>query len=123
MKKIMLTLMAVLSMSISAFASNVSARESSYMLSDSIRSININSLAKYLELPAENKKTFGNVYDTFKNKMNKALKMEDSKEKKEMIDKAIRYDLRNVASMLDSEQYHKYLRIFNATLKNKGISK
>lgn len=121
MKKIMLTLMAVLSMSISAFASNVSARESSYMLSDSIRSININSLAKYLELPAENKKTFGNVYDTFKNKMNKALKMEDSKEKKEMIDKAIRYDLRNVASMLDSEQYHKYLRIFNATLKNKGI--
>jgi hypothetical protein len=121
MKKIMLTLMAVLSMSISAFASNVSARESSYMLSDSIRSININSLAKYLELPAENKKTFGNVYDTFKNKMNKALKMEDSKEKNEMIDKAIRYDLRNVASMLDSEQYHKYLRIFNATLKNKGI--
>lgn len=121
MKKIMLTLMAVLSMSISAFASNVSTRESSYMLSDSIRSININSLAKYLELPAENKKTFGNVYDTFKNKMNKALKMEDSKEKNEMIDKAIRYDLRNVASMLDSEQYHKYLRIFNATLKNKGI--
>ena len=121
MKKIMLTLMAVLSMSISTFASNVSARESSYMLSDSIRSININSLAKYLELPAENKKTFGNVYDTFKNKMNKALKMEDSKEKNEMIDKAIRYDLRNVASMLDSEQYHKYLRIFNATLKNKGI--
>lgn len=121
MKKIMLTLMAVLSMSISAFASNVSARESSYMLSDSIRSININSLAKYLELPAENKKAFGNVYDTFKNKMNKALKMEDSKEKNEMIDKAIRYDLRNVASMLDSEQYHKYLRIFNATLKNKGI--
>ena len=121
MKKIMLTLMAVLTMSISAFASNVSARESSYILSDSIRSININSLAKYLELPAENKKTFGNVYDTFKNKMNKALKMEDSKEKNEMIDKAIRYDLRNVASMLDSEQYHKYLRIFNATLKNKGI--
>ena len=121
MKKIMLTLVAVLSMSISAFASNVSARESSYMLSDSIRSININSLAKYLELSAENKKTFGNVYDTFKNKMNKALKMEDSKEKNEMIDKAIRYDLRNVASMLDSEQYHKYLRIFNATLKNKGI--
>ena len=91
------------------------------MFSDSIRSININSLAKYLELPAENKKTFGNVYDTFKNKMNKALKMEDSKEKNKMIDKAIRYDLRNVASMLDSEQYHKYLRIFNATLKNKGI--
>ena len=44
-------------------------------------------------------------------------------ERKEMVDKAIKKDIRYMHYVLTGEQYRKYLMILNATVNNRGLNK
>lgn len=47
----------------------------------------------------------------------------NNSDRKEIIDKAIKNDLKYVRSVLTDSQYRKYLVLLNTTLNNRGINK
>jgi len=85
--------------------------------------ININSLARYLELSQDQIDFVGDVQKAFSEGLRCAAVSDSKEARKNMVKNAIDYDLKNLSYALTEEQYKKYLKVLNLTLINRGIEK
>lgn len=121
MKKIVLTLMAVLSMT-SAFAADEKGNAKN--MSDMYEmNFNIYSLSDALELQSGQFELVRDGQETFSKEMGKAKYAKDEVSRKAIVDKALARNVKYMSDVLDRTQYHKYLMLLNATINNRGIDK
>lgn len=83
--------------------------------------VNINSLARYLELSQDQLSIVEDIQMAFSDGVRYAAIMPTDERRKNMINNAIEYDLQNMKYVLSKEQYKKYLKVLNQTLINRGI--
>lgn len=105
----------------SAKASTMDIKKSDVTTEAYALNININSLGKYLDLTQEQKEEVAIIEKSFSDAMQEASLMEDDNVRQHMMDNAIDLNLKNLKIMLDGKQYHKYLKVLNATLNNRGL--
>lgn len=120
MKKIVLTLVAMMSMTM-AFAGNTNAKaaemENAYDMH-----INIRRLATTLGLNTDQMESVNDLYNNFCVEMLNASAAKDE-EKSEMVDAAVKRNLTYMAYVLDNSQLKKYTLLLDTTLKNRGLKK
>ena len=122
MKKIVLTLVALMSMTMT-FAE--SASKNIATVNNSNKSIynmtvNMKKLAKALELTDEQVEGVSEIHNTFSSEMMNAAEY-GNEERAKLVEKAINKDLAYMNTVLNKDQYHKYLTLLNVTLVNRGM--
>ena len=122
MKKIVLTLVALMSMTMT-FAE--SASKNIATVNNSNKSIynmtfNMKKLAKALELTDEQVEGVAEIHKTFSSEMMNAAEY-GNEERAKLVEKAINKDLAYMNTVLNKDQYHKYLTLLNVTLVNRGM--
>lgn len=126
MKKIVLTLAALTSMSM-AFAEGAdnAKNATATAAADAAKyemNINVHSLSNTLRLDNEKTEFVTYISDDFANDMAKAAVAKGDKREK-LYKKAVNKNLAYMHTVLSSRQYRKYLQILNATLVNRGLEK
>lgn len=111
MKKIILSLVAVLSMSVSVNAANSGDTDRNAM----------NSLEKVLNLDGYQSKVTEQAGQTLQDAFQTALQNTDEQARKQEMKRAVTRNLRSVRGSLDYSQYKKYLQLMNVTLQNRGL--
>lgn len=120
MKRLFLTVMAVLSMTLT-FAENENLNSADNTKAYSM-TVNYGKLAEYLGLSFDQQELVQDVHTSFcADMMNAAGTTGD--ERKAMVDKAIEKDLKYMRHILTNDQYRKYLVVLNATFNNRGLEK
>ena len=119
MKKMILTVVAVMSMSMSAFADNANASNTQNVESYDM-TINMRKLAVALDMTFDQMESTEDVHRMFCKEMMIAAHA-SNEERVEMVEKAVKKDLRYMHYILNEEQYHKYLLLLNTTLHNRGL--
>ena len=120
MKKIILTVAMVMATCFPVVAEETKTNEVNNVEAYDIN-VNINSLARYLELSQDQKGIVEDIQIAFSNGMKCAAAMPTDERRKNMIGNAVEYDLQNMKYVLNKEQYRKYLKVLNQTLNNRGI--
>ena len=115
MKKIVLTLVALMSMT-TIFAENegMNTTEAYNM------TVNMKNLARTLNLSKDQVESVAEVHKTFSSEMVFAAQY-GKEERTKMVDKAINKDLAYMNYILNKDQYHKYVMLLNVTLANRGL--
>ena len=121
MKKIFLTMVALLCMT-TAFAKNESAAPESTNVAAYDLNININKLTDALNLTNDQKEAVENIYNMFNTEMSYAAQYCNS-EREVMVKRAIDTDVKHMSYVLNDEQMSKSMAILNATIKNRGLIK
>ncbi|MCD8202477.1 MAG: hypothetical protein LUD48_02400, partial [Prevotella sp.] len=85
-------------------------------------SVNYTKLADYLELTAEQLEDVKDIHNEFCADMMNATE-ETGESRKFMVKNAVYKDLTYMRYVLDNDQYHKYLKVLNATFNNRGLNK
>ena len=114
MKKIVLTVMAVMSLTM-ASASNASSAV------DYTMDVNMNSLARTLSLTEEQRKAVEDIQATFRMDMDNVAAA-DTSDRAKLTHEALRHTLKRISAVLDHDQMRTYLRILNITFINRGIN-
>lgn len=114
MKKIVLTVMAVMSLTM-ASASNASSAV------DYTMDVNMNSLARTLSLTEEQRKVVEDIQATFRMDMDNVAAA-DTSDRAKLTHEALRHTLKRISAVLDHDQMRTYLRILNITFINRGIN-
>jgi len=83
-------------------------------------SVNYWRLGDVLNLDADQREKVEYIHDMFCTDMRRAAYAKADK-RQERLDKAVRKDLRYMRSVLDNEQYHKYVQLLNTTFVNRGL--
>ena len=122
MKKVVLMMAMLLATNLSVSAEDLKSNNTNMVEAYDIN-ININSLAKYLELSKDQIESVENVQRVFSESLKFASTYDSKEARKNMVKNAIEYDLRNLNYILTNSQYKKYVTILNATLNNRGIEK
>jgi hypothetical protein len=115
MKKIVLTLVALMSMT-TIYAENegMNTTEAYNM------TVNMKNLARTLNLSKDQVESVAEVHKTFSSEMVFAAQY-GKEERTKMVDKAINKDLAYMNYILNKDQYHKYVMLLNVTLANRGL--
>ena len=115
MKKIVLTLVALMSMT-TTFAENegMNTTEAYNM------TVNMKSLAHALGLTNDQVESVAEVHKTFSTEMMFAAQY-GKDERSKMVEKAVNKDLAYMHTILNKDQYRKYLTLLNVTLVNRGL--
>ena len=82
--------------------------------------INIRKLASALSLTSDQVEAVEDIHRTFNAEMMVAAQA-NKDERAELVDKAIKKDVRYMHYVLDQKQYRTYLMLLNATLINRGL--
>ena len=122
MKKVVLMMAMLLATNLSVSAEDLKSNKTNMVEAYDIN-ININSLAKYLELSKDQIESVENVQRVFLESLKFASTYDSKEARKNMVKNAIEYDLRNLNYILTNSQYKKYVTVLNATLNNRGIEK
>ena len=122
MKKVVLMMAMLLATNLSVSAEDLKSNKANMVEAYDIN-ININSLAKYLELSKDQIESVENVQRVFSESLKFASTYDSKEARKNMVKNAIEYDLRNLNYILTNSQYKKYVTILNTTLNNRGIEK
>ncbi|MDY3848782.1 MAG: hypothetical protein SOZ58_10775 [Prevotella sp.] len=120
MKKMIWTVMAVLSMTITTFAKDENANANNAMSAFDM-SVKMNKLSQALNLTTDQTESVADVHHTFCGEMMVAAQANDD-DRKELMMKAVNKDLKYMHYILNKDQYRKYLLILNATLNNRGLN-
>lgn len=120
MKKIILTVAMVMATCFPVVAEETKTSELNNVEAYDIN-VNINSLARYLELSQDQLSIVEDIQMAFSDGVRYAAIMPTDERRKNMIDNAIEYDLQNMKYVLSKEQYKRYLKVLNQTLINRGI--
>lgn len=120
MKKIVLTVMAMLSMTLTYAEGEKMNVEQNLKLYD--MSVNQIKLAMCLGLDFEQMDAVEMIHNEFCNDMKKAAVAPED-QKKDLLDMAVNKDLRYMHWVLDRRQYRKYQQLLNVTLVNRGLKK
>ena len=115
MKKIVLTLVALMSMT-TIFAENegMNTTEAYNM------TVNMKNLARTLNLSKDQVESVAEVHKTFSSEMVFAAQY-GKEERTKMVEKAINKDLAYMNYILNKDQYRKYVMLLNTTLVNRGL--
>ena len=119
MKKLILSVALLLATSLTVSAEGENSNSINMVEAYDIE-INVNSLARFLELSVDQRTPVEDVQKVFTESLRCAAVMgNDSRNR--MVKNAIDYDLNHMRYILNDEQYKKYVRILNVTLTNRGI--
>ncbi|MFV0544759.1 MAG: hypothetical protein ACK5ND_00920 [Bacteroides sp.] len=114
MKRLGLTLAVVLSLGLTAAASNKQPASPKWE-----GNINVEKLTKYLDLNGIQSEEVSNICEYFSDQMSQAGASRYKQDQK--LRNAIYGNLKLMKQTLTDAQYAKYLTVMNMTLKNKGI--
>ena len=118
MKRLFLTMVAVLSMTMT-FAENENAASVNTTEAYDM-TVNMKKLAQTLNLTTDQVESVAEIYKTFAAEMMFAAQNK-GEERDKMVDKALKKNLAYMDYILDKEQYRMYVRILNVTLVNRGL--
>ena len=115
MKKIVLTMVALMSMTMT-FAENegMNATEAYDM------TVNMKKLSQALGLTMDQVESVAEVHKTFSSEMMFAAQY-GKDERTKMVEKAVNKDLAYMNYILNKDQYRKYVMLLNTTLTNRGL--
>ena len=82
--------------------------------------VNMRKLAVTLELNSDQMEAVQDIHTAFCNDMLLAA-YAHADERKELVDQAVKKDVRYMHYILDEKQYKMYLTLLNATLTNRGL--
>jgi len=119
MKKIVFMIMAMMSMTL-AFAENENANNTQATEAYDM-TVNMNKLASALSMTNDQVEVVEQIHHTFCNEMLFAAHAEKG-QREELVEKAVKKDVRFMSYVLTKEQYRKYLILLNATLHNRGLA-
>lgn len=83
-------------------------------------SVNMRKLAVTLELTFDQMEAVQDIHNSFCNEMMEAAYAE-SDNRKALVDRAVKQDVRYMRYVLNDKQYRTYLLLLNATLRNRGL--
>ena len=118
MKKIVLMVVAMLSMTMS-YAENEN-NNTVQNIDAYDMSVNMRKLAVTLDLNADQMEAVKDIHRNFCNEMMLAA-YANSDERATLVDNAVKKDLRYMHYVLDHKQYKTYLTLLNVTLQNRGL--
>ena len=118
MKKIVLMVVAMLSMTMS-YAENENA-ENTLSVEAYDMTVNMRKLAVTLGMTFDQMEAVEEIHRHFCAEMMFAANA-NKDEREELVDKAVKKDVRYMRYILDQEQYRKYLILLNTTLRNRGL--
>ena len=120
MKKVFLLMVMLFAMSVYSFAEDNNATEIERIERYDIK-VNTKRLGEYLHLSTDQYDAVETVVDEFSNDMRFAAvecgNTNRGKVTKNAIDKNVKY----MSYILNKDQYHKYLMVLNATIRNRKI--
>ncbi|MBQ9637686.1 MAG: hypothetical protein IJV36_07345 [Prevotella sp.] len=120
MKKIVLTLMAMLSMTMASADEKNTTVDNNAQAYD--MTVNYSKLAMCLGLDFDQMDAVKFIHDHFCEEMKNAAEA-PKEEQGELMNKAVLRDLRYMRNVLDRRQYRKYQQLLNTTLVNRGLIK
>ena len=121
MKKMILTMVAMLSMTL-AYAEGENANSVNNVAAYDM-SCNMNKLAEALSLTADQREAVENIYQTFTAEMMFAAQYYSNDQRNEMVKKAIDKNVAWMNYVLNDKQRHTYLLLLNTTINNRGLNK
>ena len=117
----MMTLVAMLSMTTVAFAedenTNAVKNVEAYNMT-----VNMDKLSNALMLSVSQREAVENIHNVFNTEMIYAAQY-GKNERDNMVKRAIDTDVKRMRSVLSAEQMHTYLLLLNTTLNNRGLNK
>ena len=120
MKKVILMLVMLFTMSMYSFAEDANANEVNVIEQYDLK-VNLRKLGLFLQLSSDQMDGMTTVETEFQNDLMFAA-VECTKENRKAVTKnAINKHLQHVHYVLNKEQYHKYLMLLNATIRNRKI--
>ena len=114
MKRLGLTLMAAVCLTVSAFAAGNQPTTAKWE-----GNINVTKLSKYLKLSADQHEEVMNICEFFNEQMSRATNSRKNQEK--LLHNAVYGNLKLMKKTLNEKQYADYAKVLNVTLQNKGI--
>ena len=120
MKKMILTMVAMLSMTM-AFAEGENAASVNNVEAYDM-SVNMNKLSEALALTADQKEAVSEIHHTFSAEMLFAAQY-NNEERKVRVNDAIEKDVKWMRYVLNDKQMRKYLVLLNTTINNRGLNK
>ena len=124
MKKLMCVVALMLGMSTATFGSDISFYDTentnSLMVNYNIN-VNAKSLVRYLNLSEDQESLVIEFQRTFEKSLLSASNIDNNSKRDLIVDNAIKSNLRNMNCILTNEQYRKYTRVLNVSLKNRNI--
>ena len=112
MKKVFMTLVAVMAVSVSMVAA---PKAEKYTIN-----FNSHSIARYLSMSNDQVADMERVHDNFSREMKKAEQADDAN-REELTKKAVMRDISYMRTILNETQFRKYNAVLNATLTNRGL--
>ena len=120
MKKMMMTLVAVLSMT-TAFAEGENTNAVNNLEAYKM-DVNINKLADALKLADNQKEAVENIHYVLSTEMTYAAQYGEA-DRDAMVKNALKTDVKRMKRVLNADQMRKYLMLLNITLNNRGLNK
>ena len=102
------------------FAENETASNLNTTEAYDLKTVNMYKLGQALSLSKDQLESFAEIHKTFSAELLYAAQA-SGEEREKMMDKAINKNLAYMNYILSPEQYHKYLRLLNVTLLNRGL--
>lgn len=122
MKKMILMAVALLSMTTATFAADENTTATTAAAAYNLTNVNMSSLAKALKLDWDQEEAVDDIHKNFSADMMDAAAANKA-DRATLVDKAVKKDLRYMHAVLDTDQYHTYVMLLNATLNNRGLNK
>jgi hypothetical protein len=117
MKKVFLMLVMLFTMSVYSFAEDNNATEIERMEQYDIK-VNNRRLANYLQLSEDQMESVEVVTKELTNDLKFAALECDESNRRKVTKNLIEKNIKHMSYILNKEQYHRYLVIFNATINN-----
>ncbi len=114
MKRLAFMVVAALVMSATSFAAN-KVKSQTWTIS-----MNVNKLGQYLNLSGDQYQEVAAISEYFGKKMQNAAGSKEAKQG-ERLREAVYGNFKLMKNTLSEEQYKKYIRLMNITLKHKGL--
>ena len=122
MKKIVLTMVAVMSMTM-GFAANENDNNNNNATTSAYKfNVRTYALSRALNLNIDQVDVVEDINRTFATEMMNAS-VADSSERQAKVQSAIKKDLSYMRYILNDRQYREYVKLLNVTLNNRGLNK
>lgn len=120
MKKMFLTLVAMLSMT-TAFAEGENAASVNTLEAYELN-VNMNKLSSALNLADDQKEAVADIHHTFASELMFAAQYNND-DRKALVNRAIENDVKWMRYVLNDKQMRTYLTLLNTTINNRGLNK
>lgn len=111
---------AMLAMTTMSFAENMNSQPMAADAEAYDMTVNYRKLAVTLGLTSEQMEVVQDIHNAFCNEMLLAAYASES-ERTEMVNKAVKKDVRYMHYVLNEKQYNQYLTLLDMTLQNRGL--